>query len=238
MKSKAIVLHVRKYGDDALIVDVLTEKAGCVGMMVRISRSRRAAIRHSLFQPLALLELEWRERNSDALVRPQAVASAFPYSSLPFHPHKSAIALYLAEFLFHAVRHEPDTETLFQYVEKSLQWLDACEEGFANFHLVFLLYLTQFLGFRPEARTYHPNCWFDLRSSVFCSSQPWHPDFLKPEDAALVPKLLRMKYSNMRFFRFNGAERSRLLEQIEHYYQLHVAGFPDTGSLEIFRSLF
>ena len=105
MKSKAIVLHVRKYGDDALIVDVLTEKAGCVGMMVRISRSRRAAIRHSLFQPLALLELEWRERNSDALVRPQAVASAFPYSSLPFHPHKSAIALYLAEFLFHAVRH-------------------------------------------------------------------------------------------------------------------------------------
>ena len=47
-----------------------------------------------------------------------------------------------------------------------------------------------------------------------------------------------MKYSNMRFFRFNGAERSRLLEQIEHYYQLHVAGFPDTGSLEIFRSLF
>ena len=61
--------------------------------------------------------------------------------------------------------------------------------------------------------------------------------FLNPADAAVVPKLLRMRYDTMRFFRFNGAERSRLLEYINIYYRLHVANFPELKSLAVLKSL-
>lgn len=97
------------------------------------------------------------------------------------------------------LKNEPDARTIYNYVVRSVQWLDACDKGFANFHLVFLLHLTHFLGFMPNADDAKPGSYFDLRASCFTSQQPAHPDFLNPTDAAVVPKLLRMRYDTMRF---------------------------------------
>lgn len=238
MLMKAIVLHTLKYSDESIIAHLLTERCGCIGMMVRISRSRRAAVRHTLFQPLALLDVEWNDRPRASLQRPRAVQTAFPFSSIPYDPHKTAIALFLAEFLYHAVRNEPETNAIFEYVARSVEWLDTCRSGFANFHLVFLLRLTRFLGFMPNASEAHPGDWFDLRASCFVRQRPLHSDCLSPSDASLVPKLLRMRYETMHVFRFSGDERSRLLERINEYYRLHVPDFPELKSLAVLRDIF
>ncbi len=238
MKSKAIVLHTLRYNDESLIAHLLTEQCGCVSMMVRISRSKRAAVRHALFQPLAVLNVEWNDRPKANLQRPIAAQAAFPFVSLPYDAHKSAMALFLAEFLHHAVRSEPDSGSLFGYVARSIEWLDTCRDGFANFHLVFLLRLTRFLGFMPNVEDAREGDFFDLRASCFVPEQPPHPDFLPPRDAAFVPKLLRMRYGTMRVFKFNGAERTRLLEHINLYYRLHLPGFPELKSLSVLKELF
>lgn len=237
MKSKAIVLHALRYNDSQLIVDLLTEEMGCVSMMVRISRSKRAAVRHTLFQPLAVLDVEWEHRPKANLQKPKAVQVALPLVSLPFDPYKNSIALFVAEVLRYALRNEPDTRVIYNYVVRSVEWLDTCEGGFSNFHLVFLLRLTHFLGFMPLVEDVQEGSFFDLRASCFVPTQPLHSDFLAPIDAALVPKLLRMRYDTMRFFRFNGAERSRLLEYINLYYRLHVPNFPELKSLAVLKSL-
>lgn len=237
MKSKAIVLHALRYNDSQLIVDLLTEEMGCVSMMVRISRSKRAAVRHTLFQPLAVLDVEWEHRPKANLQKPKAVQVALPFVSLPFDPYKSSIAMFVAEVLRYVLRNEPDTRVIYNYVVRSVEWLDACGGGFSNFHLVFLLRLTHFLGFMPLVEGAQEGSFFDLRASCFVSNQPLHSDYLTPSDAALVPKLLRMRYDTMRFFRFNGAERSRLLEYINLYYRLHVPNFPELKSLAVLKSL-
>lgn len=238
MKSKAIVLHTMKYSDEALIVDLLTETNGCVNMMVRMSRSKRASVRHTLFQPLAILDVEWNHRPKANFQRPTGVQSAWPFASLPYDPHKSAIALFLAEFMHHAIRTEPDARGVFAFVLRSIEWLDTSQRGFANFHLVFLIRLARFLGFMPNVEDYAEGSYFDLRASCFSAGQPLHPDFLAPTDAALVPKLMRMRYDNMRVFRFTGNERSRLLEELNKYYRLHLPGFPELKSLSVLRSIF
>lgn len=238
MKSKAIVLRTVKYTDEAFIAHLLTEQCGCVAMMVRISRSRRTQVRHTLFQPMTVLAVEWAEHARASLQRPKSVQVVQLFSSLPYDPHKSAIALFLADFLYHAVRSEPDTTSLFAYVERSLEWLDACRTGFANFHLVFLLRLTYFLGFMPNLHEARAGDWFDLRSSCFVHERPLHPDFLSPSDAALLPKFMRMRYENMRFFRFSGNDRSRLLRHINDYYRLHLPDFPELKSLAVLGDLF
>ncbi len=235
---RCIVLHVTKYNDEQIIADLLTQSQGRVAMIVRISRSKLAAVRHSLFQPLALLDVQWENRPNAKLQRPRAAQNVFPFASLPYDPGKSAMAFFLAEVLHHAVRQEPDTDLLFEYVERSMMWLDACERGFANFHLVFLLRLTRFLGFMPNTEGYETGKYFDLRTSCFTSQPPAHADVLLPADAALVPKLLRMRYDTMRFFRFSGNERARLLEYISLYYRLHLPGFPELNSLAVLKELF
>lgn len=237
MKTRAIVLHTIRYNDESIIANLLTADQGCVGMMVRISRSKRAAVKHSLFQPLMILDIEWNHKPKASLQRPQMVQAVYPFTSLPFSPTKMGIGLFVAEVLYHAVKNEPDTHAIFEYTMRSIEWFDMCEDGFANFHLVFLLHLTLFLGFMPNAYEARPGYYFDLRGACFTRQQPPHPDFLSPTDASLVPKILRMRYSNMRFFHFSGAERSRLLRHIETFYRLHIAGFPELKSLDVLREV-
>lgn len=237
MKTRAIVLHTIRYNDESIIANLLTADQGCVGMMVRISRSKRAAVKHSLFQPLMILDIEWNHKPKASLQRPQMVQAVYPFTSLPFSPTKMGIGLFVAEVLYHAVKNEPDTHAIFEYTMRSIEWFDMCEDGFANFHLVFLLHLTHFLGFMPNAYETRPGYYFDLRGACFTRQQPPHPDFLSPTDASLVPKILRMRYSNMRFFHFSGAERSRLLRHIETFYRLHIAGFPELKSLDVLREV-
>lgn len=237
MKTRAIVLHTIRYNDESIIANLLTADQGCVGMMVRISRSKRAAVKHSLFQPLMILDIEWNHKPKASLQRPQMVQAVYPFTSLPFSPTKMGIGLFVAEVLYHAVKNEPDTHAIFEYTMRSIEWFDMCEDGFANFHLVFLLHLTHFLGFMPNTYEAKPGYYFDLRGACFTRQQPPHPDFLSPTDASLVPKILRMRYSNMRFFRFSGAERSRLLRHIETFYRLHIAGFPELKSLDVLREV-
>jgi DNA repair protein RecO (recombination protein O) len=237
-QSHAIVLHLTPYNDEAFIVDVLTEAQGLVSFLVRRSRSPRAAVRHALFRPLALLSLEWRHRESGGLQRPLSAEVWRPYSSLPYDAHKSAMAFFLAEFLRYAARAEASTEALFGYVVRSVEWLDMCPGGFANFHLVFLLRLARFLGLAPNMEQAAAGGYFDLQDGRFVTQRPLHPHFLAPADAARLPLLMRMNYGTMHVFRFSGQERSRLLEAITTYYRLHLPTFPELKSLAVLKELF
>ena len=62
--------------------------------------------------------------------------------------------MFLAEFLSHALREEGKNEPLFAYLVSSIRWLDACRSDYANFHLVFLIRLSRFLGFYPNLEVY------------------------------------------------------------------------------------
>ena len=148
------------------------------------------------------------------------------------------MALFLSEFLYYAIKSEPDAHAIFDYLERSLEWLDTAEHGFSNFHLVFLLRLTRFLGFAPNIHHATPGCYFDLRASCFTEQVPAHPDFLSAADSALIPKLMRMSFANMHVFKFSGAERSHLLENINTYYRLHLPDFPELKSLAVLKELF
>lgn len=237
-QSRGVVLHTLKYNDNALIAHVLTEKQGCVSFLVPISHARRAPVRYTLFQPLALLDLGWMQHRQDELCKIKFAQVVRPLVSIPFEPHKAAMAMFLAEFLRYALRAEPPSPILFEYIYRSVEWLDASERGFANFHLVLLLQLTRFLGLFPDVRVAEPDSFFDLQSCVFTKDQPLHSRFLSPADANRLPAVLRMRYETMHVFKFSGAERNRFLSALNDFYQLHVPNFPELKSLAVLRDLF
>lgn len=238
VKTKAIVLRTVKYGDSRMIVDMLTAHSGRVSFACTLSKTNHGKIKKQLFQPLTILEIDYDERTTTELQRLRDVRMAHPYASLPFDPYKLSIGMFLTEFLLYATRGEHDSEHLEDFTEKSLLWLDNASEGFANFHLVFTLHVSLFIGFYPNLDEYSDGAWFDLRDGSFTKACPLHPDYLCPEDARKIRLLMRMNFDNMRLFKMNREERNQCLDVIVNYYRLHVPGFPELKSLAVLKTLF
>ena len=237
-KTQAIVLHSLKYGETRMIVDMFTRQFGRLSFIVSMPKTARSKMKKQFFQPLSLLEIETDVRPKVQLQKLSDVRLASPFASIPFHPHKLSMALFLAEFLYYALRSEQRNELLYDYVESSIQWLDGQDDRFANFHLVFLMRLSRFLGFYPNLDHYQAGDYFDLRESEFLPAPPLHRDFLYPEEANKVQLMMRMDYPTMHLFRMSHQERNRLLEVTLIYYRLHLPDFPEMKSISVLQELY
>ena len=237
-KTQAIVLHSLKYGETRLIADMFTRSQGRQSFIVSIPKSVKGKIKKQLFQPLTLLEIEYDLRPKLQLQKLSDVRLASPFSSIPFDPNKLSISLFIAEFLYYALRSEQRNEPLFDYIVNSIQWLDAQTNRFANFHLVFLMRLSRFLGFYPNLDHYQAGDYFDLRESVFLPVPPVHRDFLHPQEAEKIQLMMRMDFPTMHLFRMSHQERNRLLEVSLIYYRLHIPDFPELKSVSVLQELY
>lgn len=241
-RIRCIVLRTVKYGDNSIIVDAYTESRGRMSFMTPFARGRRTNSGAAFWAQLSQVEFQVDIRPQGKLPKPQDVRFYNSYLDLPFSPLKSSIAMFIGEFLSAALRGEGENTPLYKYIETSLRWLDMSDpksqsSGIANFHLVFLMRLTLFLGIYPnlERRTLP---YFDLVAGEYCEHMPAHSHVLKYEEAHVLPLLFRMDYSTMHVYHFNRLQRQRCIEVLLEYYRIHIPQFPQLKSLEVLAELF
>jgi len=237
VKTKAIVLHSFKYGESRMIVDMFTEEVGRQSFIISIPKTSKGRMKKQYFQPMTLLEVECDVRQNVQLQKLKDAHLHTAYTSIPFSPEKLALSLFIAEFLYHALRSEQQEKLLFAYICDSMQWLDAVEIGFANFHLTFLMRMSRFLGFYPNLDDYVDGCVFDLRTATFSLQVPTHRDFLDSKDSQLIHTLMRMDFPTMHLFLLSHHNRNRITEVLLHYYRLHIPQFPELKSLSVLQEL-
>jgi len=236
LKTEAIVLHALKYGEKRIIADMFTREQGRLSFIVPMPRSERAKIKKQYLQPLTLLQLEADVRQQSLLQKLRDASLLQPLPSLLSDTKKLSIGLFVSEFLYHALKGEQENKPLYDYVRSSIEWLDGAQGSVANFHLVFLMRLSRFLGFFPNLES--KGEYFDLRGAVFCDAPPLHRDFLMPAEAGHISLLMRMDYPTMHLFRLNHQQRSRILEILLLYYRLHLPAFPELKSLSVLKELY
>lgn len=239
-RTRGIVLHTFKIKDSQLIAVVFTQQWGRVSYITTIPKSHKAGGKHLLLQPLAEVEVEADMKPRSSLYRIKSVQPVQPLISIPYHPVKSSIALFLQEFLYRAIREEgQSSEAFYAYLSHSVRWLDLADRDYANFHLVFLLRVSRFLGLQPNIDNYRPGCCFDMLNATFVSSQPQvHAYYVGPAECGHLVNLMRLKYTTMHLFKMNRTERMRLLTLINDYYRLHLPDFPELNSLQILKEVF
>ena len=236
-KFTGIVLRTLKYNDNLMIADIFTESRGRVSFLVPVSRNKSNKVRSVLFQPLSILTFQSSHKQG----KMSRLSDAHPYilySSIPYDPYKSAIALYLSEFLTRALHEESDNASIFKFLEYSLQWLDEAPQGYADFHIMLLMRLTQFLGIAPNLENGGRGHCFDLAAGCFSSTLPLHGNYLTAEDAAEFFSLLACKYGESTALNINRKKRKDFLEITERYYRLHIPDFPQLKSAEVLKELF
>jgi DNA repair protein RecO (recombination protein O) len=147
---------------------------------------------------------------------------------------KQSIALFLSEILYYAIQEEEQNEALFQYLETSFLWLDV-HDKVSNFHLLFLLNLTKYLGFYPE-QNHVELPYFDLVEGSFTSKK--HVQVVFGENLIQFKKLLGINFDALSKINFSSINRQSVLSMLIQYYELHLSGFRKPKSLSILKSVF
>lgn len=238
VKTRAIVLQTIKYGDSQLIVDLFTEKLGRLSFIVRTPKSAKAKIKRQFFQSLMVLDVEFDHRPKASLQKLRDVSIGMPFVDIPYSPYKLSISMFLSELLGHATKNEQRNEPLFQFLIASVSWLDRAVDRFANFHIVFLVRLTFFLGFSPNVESGIDGKYFDLEDGCFVPYVPMHRRYLCEVDSLRLLNLLRLSYETMHLYTMSRIDRNRCVEVILEYYKIHVPGFPELKSFSVLQELF
>ncbi|NND15359.1 MAG: DNA repair protein RecO, partial [Eudoraea sp.] len=200
-----------------------------------VLKSRRGKLKPAYFQPLTLLELVVSHREKADMHYIREAKISIPYTSLPTHWTKQAIVLFLSEVLTKSIREEEKNEPLFDYLQTSLQWLDTHEEV-VNFHLVFLMQLTKYLGFFPDTSGIKEP-YFELVEGVFVKEPGMHP-LIQGEDLVHFKTLLGTHFEALKNVQLSKQERRDLLGHVLSYFEVHLQGFNQPKSLAVLHEVF
>lgn len=236
LSTNAIVLSKLKYRDNDLIVKCYTEQLGVVSFLLRgVLKSKKGSSKIAYFQLLSQLQLEIIYKPNRSLQTIKEVKLNHLYTSLHSNVLKSAIVMFLAEVLSNTLKEEEQNNTLFSYIETTLLWLDTQPE-YSNFHLLFLLNLTKYLGFYPEEinTNYH---YFNLLDGKFETNKNLKYS-ISGENLTLLKTLLGTTFDALSSVKINAQQRQSFLSMILLYFELHLGSFKTPKSLQVFNQVF
>lgn len=213
---KAIVLHSIKYGESGIIVQVYSNLFGRQSFLMHGVRKRNSKISPYLFQPLSMLDIVGYVKETREIQRIKELKASVPLQHLHFDIRKSSMSLFLSEILNKTLRETDSNIELFDYISHAIQMLDISEKGIENFHLIFLIQYTKFLGIYLKENIDHLN---------------------SPQSAGLL-ELMQYSISDISEININNKERRRLLNELIKYYQYHIEGLGTIKSFEVLREVF
>lgn len=234
--TNAIVLSKLKYRDSDLIVKSYTQEHGVLSFLVRGAlKAKKSNTKAAYFQPLSQLQLVFNYTKTRSLYTIKEVKLSAVYNSLHTNILKSAVVIFLSEILHITLQEEEKNEELYSYIEATLLWFDVTPTA-SNFHLLFLLKFTKYLGFYPE--TSNINCdYFDLQDGSF-QSKNLGKYSVSGENLILLKTLLGTTFDALETIKINAEKRQSFLNVILQYFELHLGSFKPPKSLQVFNQVF
>ncbi|WP_311195826.1 DNA repair protein RecO [Antarcticibacterium sp. 1MA-6-2] len=216
VNTNAIVISVLKYGEADLIVKCFTQKSGLKSYLLRgILKSKKGRFKVSMFQPLTQLELVAKHKDKGSLEYIQDAKLIAHYQSLHTNVVKSSMVLFLSEILRNSIQEEEQNEELYHFLENTFNWMDV-HDNIANFHLLFLLKLTRFLGFYPDTSQAEGE-YFNLLEGIFQDIKT-NEYCIEGGNLQLLKLLLGTNFDELNAIKLNQSARSNFLTMLLGYY--------------------
>lgn len=234
-KTKGIILHKLMHADNKMIVHVYTSVYGPKSYMLYFSLRKDKKKRNSLMNPLSLVSIVAENKNKSGFDYIKELELIHAPSSYSFQLNKSSVMIFLNEVLYKILLQSAPDSSLFEFIENALIQFDKLD-FIPDFHLRFLLRLTDYLGCCPNDNYAGDNVSFNCRTARFesdcsCSLEESETNLwlhilmnqsLFPENMQLIVP------SNI---------RNKLLKLLLSYYSEHITNLNTLKSHDILQTV-
>lgn len=228
-KSKVIVLKTLKYSESSLIIKAYSEKYGAISFLAKGIRKSGKSKKAAFFSPLSILNIDFDYKENRDLHFFKDADIHIPLHSLQSNTSKLAISLFLSEFLYKALKEEEANHNLYEFIEKGILHFNELENSFINFHLLFLVKISKYLGFEPRPIENKNQLYFNIEKGIFQDFYSTQDLCLHPEESNNLNTLLTSNMGDISLIKFTYTERKELLNSIMKFYEAH---FPELGKIE------
>lgn len=233
--TKGVVLSKTNYSESSLVVQVYSEQFGRIALLVPGVKRRKSRTRIALFEPLSIIEFTVTAKQNTSLFRPNNVKLYEPFLGIQSDIVKQSLALFISEILTKVLREKHPEPEMFLFIQHALELLNVTQKGVANFHLVFLMQLTRYLGFYPRL---NDGAYFDFLEGSFGDSYPNAGAFLSGQDRDEFYQLAVLRFDNMQDFVIHSSQRKRILDHCLKYYKTHISHMGEINSHHILEAVF
>jgi DNA repair protein RecO (recombination protein O) len=218
-KTKGIVFRFTEYGEASIIVTIFTSQFGLQAYIVNSVRSASSRNKIALYQPLTPLELVVYHKENATILRIKEVKCFHAYQHIFNDFRKSTISLFLNEILNKTVKEQSHAEELCDFLINSFIHLDLQTTNIENFHLIFLVRLSKYLGFKPSGVE-------ELMGGRV------NPDIV---EEGLLRELISANYADP--ITMSNVQRRNILDLLIRFYVNHSPNFGELKSLSVLREI-
>lgn len=181
-------------------------------------RSQTAKNKIALYQPLTLLELVVYHRENAGIMRIKELKCLYPYRSISTDVRKSTIAMFVNEIINKTVKDESHSVEVCDFLIRSLVTLDHQVKGVENFHLIFLLKLSRYLGFGAHSK-----------------NEVVGGRYATPEMEIALEVLVKSEYEDA--LTISQVLRRELLELLIRFYTDHIESLGEIKSVQVLKEV-
>ena len=213
-KSRAIALSYLKQGESSIIAKIFTEEKGLQSFIIKGVRAKKAKKKLGLFQPLQLLSINATHLPKNSLQYISEIALENTQISDGIHMKKNFLSIFIAEVISKVLLETETDKALFKFIWELKIDLNSLEKINPNFPLIFLIRLSEYLGFSPSKEEVN-GVYFNMELGRFTNNQHKLDYHVEKENSNYLRELLENKDINIPY-----QNRNEILLHLIQYYKL------------------
>lgn len=233
--TTAILLKPVNYSDTQKIVHAYTKESGYASFITPASVFRR---RNNSLANMQLVEIEFYRNEKGGLHKLQTATPLVNTSNIYFDIYKMNIALLWSEVLNLILKNEHRNDDLFDYITRSVEYLNSTHNDTANFNLFFLYRLVAPIGFSINTSSYSQGYLFNPNDGSFYPPEARMAHISGPNTAKIICDLCSCRLEELKEIALNRQSRTVLLDIILLYLSLHLNTDLNIKSIQVIREVF
>ena len=213
-KSRAIALSYLKQGESSIIAKIFTEEKGLQSFIVKGVRANKSKKKLGHFQPLQLLNINATHLTKNSLQYISEIALEHTQITDGIDMKKNFLSIFVAEVISKVLLETEKDKALFKFMWELKIDLNSIEKINPNFPIIFLIRLSEYLGFSPSKEEIN-GAYFNMELGGFTNNNQQLNYYIEKDNSTYLRELLENKDINIPY-----QNRNQILLHLIQYYKL------------------